>query len=73
MKGGDGGTNAGGGGGGRMIIRYLHMPYWFGELNSKGGSGYMVGGAGTVYLEVLTCQPRVTVMSCFVYKVIMGI
>ena len=54
MKGGDGGTNAGGGGGGRMLIAYLHMPYWFGELNSKGGSGHMVGGAGTVYLEVGT-------------------
>ena len=50
--GGNGGSYAGGGGGGRIWISYESTRYWFGELKAQGGTGYTIGGAGPVYLEV---------------------
>ena len=53
VTGGSGGSYAGGGGGGRIWISYETTRYWFGEFKAEGGSGYRIGGAGTVYLEVI--------------------
>lgn len=52
VVGGNGGSYAGGGGGGRIWISYESTRFWFGEFKAEGGSGYTIGGAGTVYLEV---------------------
>ena len=52
VVGGAGGSYAGGGGGGRIWVVYESTRYWFGEFKAEGGSGYTIGGAGPVYLEV---------------------
>ena len=52
VVGGAGGSYAGGGGGGRIWIMYESTRFWFGEFKAEGGSGYTIGGAGPVYLEV---------------------
>ena len=68
VMGGNGGSYAGGGGGGRVWISYESTRYWFGEFKAEGGTGYRIGGAGTVYLEVgiilLPTRVSIICMSC---------
>ena len=56
VVGGAGSSNTGGGGGGRLQIKYDDVQYWYGDLQAEGGTGYTIGGAGTVYLEVNNCN-----------------
>ena len=46
--------NGGGGGGGRIAVSYLGNQSsngFFGTFSAKGGSGFMKGGAGTIYIR----------------------
>lgn len=52
-NGGNGGGDAGGGGGGRIGVNWYDEMWWFGTLQTKGGTGSRgVGGAGTIFLDV---------------------
>ena len=65
VVGGAGGSYAGGGGGGRIWVMYESTRYWFGEFKAEGGSGYTIGGAGPLYLEVCNCLPQKIVKLLF--------
>jgi hypothetical protein len=52
-NGGDRGTeaNAGGAGGGRIALYYTSSSIPLTNIRARGGSGYLRGGAGTIYLK----------------------
>ncbi len=49
--GNSGGVSAGGGGGGRIAVYYEDKTGYAGTITAVGGSGYVRGGAGTIYVK----------------------
>ena len=55
VTGGSGSSGAGGGSGGRIAIYWSKRKWWYGQFLSFGGraSARGMGGAGTVYIQVI--------------------